>query len=232
MTVPLARPVTVTLRGMARVLSHLVALRRVRRVRAWERRARLGDGGIYRDVGVRLDAWSVMMVMVMAILQRHGRTCSLRHTCCRVAVLSVVLLTRQVFLRKVGGTRRRRIGGVLGARSGGWVIIRRANLLLWGVLRSRRWICGRGLGSVRRPMWFTDECANLTASIGRVQLCPSIRVGEEKEVRDCILNTSALHPSSRCCRHEYSRNVTARLFLRRKGFPSRDVQLTRRPRDD
>ena len=176
MTVSLPGPVTVTLRGMTGVLSHFVALGGVWRVRARERRTRLSDGWIYRYVGVRLDAWSVMMVMVMAILQRHGRTCSLRHTCCRVAILSVVLLSRQVFLRVTRRTRRSRIGGVLGARSSGWMKIRRANLLLWGVLRSRCWICGRGLGSVRRPMWFTDECANLTASIGRVQLCPSIRV--------------------------------------------------------
>ena len=183
MTITLPGPVTITLRGVTRVLRHLVALGSVRRIRAGERRTRLSDGRIYRDVGVRLDAWSVMMVMVMAILQRHGRTCSLRHTCCRVIILSVVLLTRNEFGRKVCRTRRSRIG-VLGAGSGGWMIIRRANLLLWGVLRSRCWICGRGLGSVRSPMWFTDECANLTASIGRVQLCPSIRVDEEKEVKD------------------------------------------------
>jgi len=49
-----------------------------------------------------------------------------------------------------------------------------ANLLMRCVLRSRCWICGMGLridASVQRLVM--DEFANLTASIDRVQLCPS-----------------------------------------------------------
>ena len=81
MTISLARPVSIALWRVARVLRHVMTLRSVRGVRAGIGGTRGGDGGIYRYVGVRLDVWSVMMVMVMPILQRHGRTCSLRHTC-------------------------------------------------------------------------------------------------------------------------------------------------------
>ena len=159
MAVPLARPVTVALRWVSGVLSHLVTLWRVRRVGTGKGRTRLSDGRIYRDVGVRFDAWSVMMVMMVAIWQRHGRTCSLRHTCCSVAVLRVMLLllllllTRQIVWWKVGRARGTGVRVVLGGRRGRRMVVVGTTLLLWCVLRSRRGICGgkRGLGSIRSP---------------------------------------------------------------------------------
>ena len=131
---------------------------------------------------------------MVAIWQRHGRTCCLRPTSCRMAVLlSVMLLTRQIFGWEVCRTRRWRIATVLGSRSGRWEV-RWSNLLVRWVLRSRRWICGRGLGfGFVESLLFMDQCANLTASIGLVQLYPSNEV---------------LTRSDLLCRHQVSECTT------------------------
>ena len=50
------------------VVSHIV--RRVRRVRRVGR-TRRGDVWIYRYIGIRLDVWRMMMVILVSILQGH-----------------------------------------------------------------------------------------------------------------------------------------------------------------
>ena len=94
-------PVRIALRGVALILRHVVILRCIRRVR-WVGRTRSGGyRGIYGYFRVRLDVRGVMMVILMPILQGHGRTCCLCHTSCVgvCRMLRCVLLTRNVFRR-------------------------------------------------------------------------------------------------------------------------------------
>lgn len=74
-------PMLVARWRMTLVLRHIVTLLGVRRVRRI-RRTRCGYGWIYRYLGVRLYMWCVMMVILVSILQGHGRTCCLSHTDC------------------------------------------------------------------------------------------------------------------------------------------------------
>jgi hypothetical protein len=102
----LLRPMWIARGRMALILGHVVVLRRVRRVR-WVGRTRRGDGWIYGYVGVRLDVRCGMMVILMPILQGHGRTCCLSHTSwVGVRGLRCVLLTRDVVRRQVDRARR------------------------------------------------------------------------------------------------------------------------------
>lgn len=99
---------------VAWVLGHVVSLLSVRGVLR-VRGTRRGYGRIYRYLGVRLHMRRVMMVILLSIVQGHGRTCCLSHTCCvRVAVVLMlllllllvsVLLSRQIVRVQVG-TRR------------------------------------------------------------------------------------------------------------------------------
>lgn len=77
----LLRPMLVAWWRVTLVLRHVVALLRVRRVRRI-RRTRSGNRWIYRNVRVRLYMWCRMMVILVSILQGHGRTCCLSHTDC------------------------------------------------------------------------------------------------------------------------------------------------------
>lgn len=94
-------PWMISVRGMALVLGHVVSLLGVWRVLRVGR-AGCGNGRIYRNLTVRLHMRRVMMAILLPIVQRHGRTCCLCHTCCaRVAVvmllwMCVLLLSGQV----------------------------------------------------------------------------------------------------------------------------------------
>lgn len=77
----LLRPMLVARWRVTLVLRHIVTLLGVWRVRRI-RRTRSGYGRIYRYLGVRLYMWCVMMVILVSILQGHGRTCCLSHTDC------------------------------------------------------------------------------------------------------------------------------------------------------
>ena len=93
----LLRPMLVAWRRVTLVLGHLVSLLGVwgvRRIR-W---TRSGYGRIYRYLGVRLYMWCGMMVILVSILQGHGRTCCLSHTdCIGVPCCLRVLRSRNVF---------------------------------------------------------------------------------------------------------------------------------------
>ena len=132
------------------VVVHLVRLGRVRRVGriGW---ARCRDVRIYRHFGVRLDALIVMMVVLFSIVQGHGRTCCLCHTCGIgvTLVLVCVVLTRDVVTSVYPGRRcLRRSDNIPG---GGSVLRRRvccwSHVLLRRVLCGRCWICLYFLGS-------------------------------------------------------------------------------------
>ena len=146
----------ITWRGLALVVGHVVALRSVGRVRAaGVTRTRRGYGWIYRDLGVRLHIGCIMMVILLSILQGHGRTWCLCHTSrtgVTILLLRVLLLARQVFRWKIGRTRRGwldvvfRFDGELGGRSSGGLEIRWSHFLLRRILRSRYLIYGCFLG--------------------------------------------------------------------------------------
>lgn len=105
-------PAVMAVRWVTWVLGHVVSLLGVRgilRIRG----TRCGYGWIYRYLGVRLHMRRVMMVILLSIVQGHGRTCCLSHTCCvRVAVVLLllllvlvlvsVLLSRQIIRIQVG----------------------------------------------------------------------------------------------------------------------------------
>ena len=84
-------PAMIALRRMALVLRHIVPLLSVRGI-GWVGRTRRGNGGIYRYLGVRLHVWRVMMVILVSILQGHGRTCCLSHTCSTSVTMLLLLL--------------------------------------------------------------------------------------------------------------------------------------------
>ena len=144
-------------RRMTLVLCHVVARRRVGRVVAGEGGTGRGDRGIYRYVRVRFHVWSVVMVMLVSILQRHGRTCCLSHISCAgarmVLMMRVLLLTRQVVGWEVGGTRRGCVDAVIGGRRGRRREVCRSDVLLRrvGELRSRCLICGWRIFRLRVP---------------------------------------------------------------------------------
>ena len=143
----LLRPVWRIARRRVTLVLHVVVLLGVGRVR-WVGRARRGYGWIYRYLGVRLYMWRIMMVILVSILQGHGRTCCLSHTSCTgVTVLLSVMLTRQVLRVQVGRTRRRWIDAELRSWSGRCRIVARSHFLLRCVLRSRCWIYRSFLGS-------------------------------------------------------------------------------------
>lgn len=108
----LLRPRLISMGRVTLVLSHVVAVLGVGRV--WRIGGTGGGyGGIYRYFGVRFHMWRrVMMVILLSIVQGHGRTCCLSHTCStRVAImllLMCVLLSRQVLWIQIGRTRRGR----------------------------------------------------------------------------------------------------------------------------
>lgn len=80
------------------VLGHVVSLLSVRRILRI-RGARCGYGRIYRYLAVRLHMRRIMMVILLSIVQGHGRTCCLSHTCCaRVAVVLLLLLLMLLML--------------------------------------------------------------------------------------------------------------------------------------
>lgn len=115
----LLRPVVIARRRMTLVLRHFVTLLRIVRVRRVGG-TRRGYGGIYRYVGVRLYMWCIMMVILVSILQGHGRTCCLSHTDCTGVslLLCVFLLSRDIRSIHLGRTRRRRVDTELGLRTG------------------------------------------------------------------------------------------------------------------
>lgn len=100
-------PAVMAVRWVTWVLGHVVSLLGVRGI-LWIRGTRRGYGWIYRYLGVRLHMRRVMMVILLSIVQGHGRTCCLSHTCCvRVAVVLLlvlvsVLLSRQIIRIQVG----------------------------------------------------------------------------------------------------------------------------------
>jgi hypothetical protein len=159
---------------MTLILGHVVVLRRIRRI-GRVGRARGSYRRIYGDVGVRLDVRGVMMVILMPILQGHGRTCCLCHTSCiGVRGRRGVLLPGDVFRGQVAWTRRGGIHPEFRRRRGGGRKVGRSPFLRRRVLRSRHRICGRFLRiETRRLTLNVDEHANLTASTGRRHLCPS-----------------------------------------------------------
>jgi len=77
-------PWVISLLRVALVLGHVV-VGRVRRV-WWVGRTRLGYGRIYRYLGIRL-MWGIVMVILLSILQRHGRTFCLSHSSCTSVTL-------------------------------------------------------------------------------------------------------------------------------------------------
>lgn len=115
----LLRPVLIARGRVTLVLRHFVTLLRIRRVRRVGG-TRRGYGGIYRYVGVRLYMWCIMMVILVSILQGHGRTCCLSHTDCTGVslLLCVLLLSRDIRSIHRGRTRRRRDDTELGFRTG------------------------------------------------------------------------------------------------------------------
>lgn len=129
------------------VLGHVVSLLCVWGIGRIGRTGR-GNRRIYRYLCVRLHVWWVMMVILLPIVQRHGRTCCLCHTRCgRVAVMMLllvmcVLLSGQVLRVQIGRTRRGWIDSEIRVR--GWRVGEgcRSHVLLRGVLRSRCGICG------------------------------------------------------------------------------------------
>lgn len=169
----LLRPMRIARGRMALILRHVVVLRGIRRI-GRVGRTRGGYRRIYGYFRVRLDVRCVVMVILMPILQGHGRTCCLCHTSCvGVRGLRCVLLTREVFRGQVGRTRRGRIHPKLGRRRRSGRKVGRSHFLRWRILRSRHRICGRFLRiETRRLTLNVDECANLTAGTGRVHLCP------------------------------------------------------------
>ena len=184
----LLRPVRIARRRMALILGHVVVLRCIGRV-GRVGRTRGGYRRIYGDVRVRLDVRGVVMVILMPIWQGHGRTCCLCHTSCvGVSRMRSVLLARQVIRRQAGRTRRGRShpefrGGCRSGRKiGGSHFLRRRKL------GSRRRICGRWFRiATRRQRRKVDECANLTAGMGRVHLCPSIAATARSWSARCLL---------------------------------------------
>ena len=168
----LLRPVRWIARRRVALVLHVVVLLGVRRV-GWVGRTRRGYGWIYRYIGVRFYMWRVMMVILVSILQGHGRTCCLSHTpSIGVAVLLSVMLTRQVFRVQVGWTRRRWVDAELRSRSRCCWEVARPHFLMWCVLRSRCWIYGSFLGSSlegQRRMW-TCVQTWLRVLVG----CPSV----------------------------------------------------------
>lgn len=99
-------PVRITRGRMALVLRHFVTLLRERRVRRVGG-TRRGYGGIYRYVGVRLYMWCIMMVILVSILQGHGRTCCLSHTdCTGVSLLQCVWLISRNYTQYSPGVGR------------------------------------------------------------------------------------------------------------------------------
>lgn len=160
-------------RWMTLVVIHVVG--RVWRI-GWVGRTWRSNVRIYRYIRVRLNVWRMMMVIRVSILQGHRRTCCLSHTSCigvTVLLLSVVL-TRDVFWIQIGWTRRRWIHRILGRWCLRRRVIRGSPFLLRWVLRGRCWIWGSVLGSSSWwPKLKADVWANLTASNGRMHLCPS-----------------------------------------------------------
>ena len=149
----LLRPVWWIARRLMALVLHVVVLLGVRRVRRVGR-ARRGYGWIYRYLGVRFYMWRIMMVILVSILQGHGRTCCLSHTSrTGVTVLLSVVLTRQVLRVQVGRTRRRRIDAELRSRSRCCWEVARPHFLPRCVLRSRCWIYGSFLGSSLGGQW-------------------------------------------------------------------------------
>lgn len=144
-------------RGMSLVLSHLVALRVVRRVRGRVGGAGRSNRRIYRNLRVRLHLRRIAMVILLSTFEGVRRTCSLSHTW-RTAGLGVrrvvvLRLTRQI-LREPTRARRGWIQTVVRLRCvRGWngdgsnlglgrVMVRGADFLLWWILSG-----GRGGGS-------------------------------------------------------------------------------------
>lgn len=126
----LLRPVLIAWGRVTLILRHFVTLLRVRRVRRVGG-TRRGYGGIYRYVGVRLYMWCIMMVILVSILQGHGRTCCLSHTdCTGVSLMLCVLLSRDIRRIHRGRTRRRRVDSELGLRTGVFGEFGRPHLLL------------------------------------------------------------------------------------------------------
>lgn len=123
-------PVLIARGRVTLILRHFVTLLRVRRVRRVGR-TRGGYGGIYRYVGVRLYMWCVMMVILVSILQGHGRTCCLSHTdCTGVSLMLCVLLSRDIRSIHRGRTRCGRVDSEIGLRTGVFGKFGRSHLLL------------------------------------------------------------------------------------------------------
>ena len=129
--------------GLVRVLH--VLLGRVRGVLATVGRvgrARGREGGIYRNILVRL-AWGVGMTGT-AMGQRQGRTCGLSHyssTATTVGGGGLILALDVVGER--GGAGGRRVDAVVRGRGRRGGVVGRTHFLWLGrVLRSRRGICG------------------------------------------------------------------------------------------
>jgi hypothetical protein len=158
---------------VARVLSHVVALRLIRRVGRRIGGARCRDRGIYRNVRVRLHVRVIAMAIWLPIIQGvHGRTCCLSHTC-RTSGLGVrrVMVLRgagQVFgvgWRARGGRRLVQTVVRLGCvgRSSGADLWLRSVLRAWARLRlgrvlssgSSRWlVCGCEFRICRGGRWW------------------------------------------------------------------------------
>lgn len=92
-------------RGVALILGHVMALGLVGRVGRRIVGAGCRDRGIYRNVGVRLDVRLRVMAILLPIVEGHGRTCCLSHTC-RAAGLGV---RRVMVLRLTGQVVRIRL---------------------------------------------------------------------------------------------------------------------------
>lgn len=136
----LLRPMLIARRRVAWVLGHFVPLLRVRGVGRRIGRTRCGYGRIYRYLGVRLYMWGVMMVILVSILQGHGRTCCLSHTdCTGVTLLRSVSLSRSKLRLQRAWTRREWIDAEVGRRRGDRGELRRSYFWLRAVRCNR---CG------------------------------------------------------------------------------------------